>query len=205
MGEDGNGKGTGVEPEVSDSLRTFGAVVQALREHAGLTRDEFAPLVRYSRHTVASVEQGRRMPDASFVDRAEEALGNTGVLRNAARHLSRQPGLAGWFRKWAALEAEAISLYTYECLFGPAAADASSPMSIDDLAWFKSSYSSSGDGDCIEVALRRSAVRRTGRRLRRHRRSGGRPPHRPRPRPARLRAPLPMPRLIRVRRRARAP
>ncbi|MFF8277221.1 DUF397 domain-containing protein [Streptomyces lateritius] len=25
-------------------------------------------------------------------------------------------------------------------------------MSTTDLAWFKSSYSSSGDGDCVEVA-----------------------------------------------------
>lgn len=120
MGESRNGKdNAGGEPEASDSLRTFGAVVQALREHAGLTRDEFARLVRYSRHTVASVEQGRRMPDASFVEQAEEALGNTGVLRKAAQHLSRQPGLASWFRQWARLEAEAISLYTYECRLIP--------------------------------------------------------------------------------------
>ncbi|MFF7414819.1 DUF397 domain-containing protein [Streptomyces lydicus] len=26
-------------------------------------------------------------------------------------------------------------------------------MSIPELAWFKSSYSSGGDGDCVEVAL----------------------------------------------------
>ncbi|MFE2214673.1 DUF397 domain-containing protein [Streptomyces canus] len=26
-------------------------------------------------------------------------------------------------------------------------------MSTDELGWFKSSYSSSGDGDCVEVAL----------------------------------------------------
>jgi hypothetical protein len=26
-------------------------------------------------------------------------------------------------------------------------------MSTSELAWFKSSYSSSGDGDCVEVAL----------------------------------------------------
>ncbi|GAA1009000.1 DUF397 domain-containing protein [Streptomyces thermogriseus] len=28
-------------------------------------------------------------------------------------------------------------------------------MSISDLAWFKSSYSSGGDGDCVEVAITR--------------------------------------------------
>ncbi|WSQ08770.1 helix-turn-helix domain-containing protein [Streptomyces sp. NBC_01231] len=116
---DGAVGAVGSEPESSDSLRTFGAVVQALREHAGLNRGEFADLVRFSKHTVASVELGRRMPDPAFVDRAEEALGNTGALRKAAGHLARQPGLAAWFRQWARLEAAAIALCTYECRMIP--------------------------------------------------------------------------------------
>ncbi|MER5404076.1 helix-turn-helix transcriptional regulator [Streptomyces sp. NPDC002769] len=111
--------GTGGGPESSDSLRTFGAVVQALREHAGLSREEFGERVRFSKHTVASVELGRRMPDPTFVERAEEARGNTGALRKAAGHLARQPGLAAWFRQWARLEATAITLYTYECRLIP--------------------------------------------------------------------------------------
>ncbi|MGP3938177.1 helix-turn-helix domain-containing protein [Streptomyces sp. 6N106] len=108
------------EPDPSDSLRTFGAVVQALREHAGLTRAQFGELVRFSKHTVASVELGRRMPDESFVERAEEVLGNTGALRRAARFLARgEPGLAAWFRRWARLERVAVSLCTYECRLVP--------------------------------------------------------------------------------------
>ncbi len=108
------------EPHPSDSLRTFGAVVQALREHAGLSRAELAALVQYSKHTVASVELGRRMPDQAFIERAEEALGNTGALRKAARHLTRgEAGLAAWFRRWARLEREAVSLCTYECRLLP--------------------------------------------------------------------------------------
>ncbi|MFE0206106.1 Scr1 family TA system antitoxin-like transcriptional regulator [Streptomyces sp. NPDC058985] len=108
------------EPDPSDSLRTFGAVVQALREHAGFSRAEFAALVRFSKHTVESVELGRRMPDESFVERAEEALGNTGALRKAARFLTRgEAGLAAWFRRWARLEKVAVSLCTYECRLVP--------------------------------------------------------------------------------------
>lgn len=108
------------EPDGSDSLRTFGAVVQALREHAGLSRVEFGARVRFSKHTVESVELGRRMPDEVFVDRAEEATGNTGALRKAAQHLSRgEPGLAAWFRRWARLERVAVSLCTYECRLVP--------------------------------------------------------------------------------------
>ncbi|THA47290.1 helix-turn-helix transcriptional regulator [Streptomyces sp. A1136] len=108
------------EPDPSDSLRTFGAVVQALREHAGLSRVEFGTRVRFSKHTVESVELGRRMPDEAFVERAEEALGNTGALKKAARHLTRgEPGLAAWFRRWARLERVAVSLCTYECRLVP--------------------------------------------------------------------------------------
>jgi transcriptional regulator with XRE-family HTH domain len=108
------------EPHPSDSLRTFGAFVQALREHAGLSRAELAAIVQFSKHTVESVELGRRMPDQAFVERAEEALGNTGALRRAARHLTRgEVGLAAWFRQWARLERQAVSLCTYECRLVP--------------------------------------------------------------------------------------
>lgn len=110
---------TGGEPELSDSLRTFGAVVQALREHMGMSRRQLALAVRFSEHTVASVELGRRMPDPEFVDRADAALGNTGALKKAAEFLNRQPGLAAWFRRWAQLEGTAISLCTYECRLIP--------------------------------------------------------------------------------------
>ncbi|SMF77098.1 helix-turn-helix transcriptional regulator [Streptomyces sp. Amel2xC10] len=115
----GTGKGSCGEPEVSDSLRTFGAVVHALREHAGLSREEFAERVCFSKHTVASVELGRRMPERDFVERAEEATGNTGALRRAVPHLSRQAGLASWFRQWARLETQAATLWTYECRVVP--------------------------------------------------------------------------------------
>ncbi|WP_405683136.1 Scr1 family TA system antitoxin-like transcriptional regulator [Streptomyces sp. NBC_00057] len=108
------------EPDPSDSLRTFGAVVQALRVHAGLSRSDFGEQVRFSKHTVESVELGRRMPDDVFVERAEQALGNTGALRKASTHLTRgEPGLAAWFRRWARLEKVAVSLCTYECRLVP--------------------------------------------------------------------------------------
>ncbi|MFI8303409.1 Scr1 family TA system antitoxin-like transcriptional regulator [Streptomyces sp. NPDC085927] len=109
----------GGEPEVSDSLKTFGAVVKGFRKRAGLTQGELAEQVRYSVQTVASVEQGRRFPTLEYVRRAEEALDAAGILSGAVQHLSRQPGLASWFRQWAKLEAAAISLSTYECRLIP--------------------------------------------------------------------------------------
>ncbi|MEN8653072.1 helix-turn-helix transcriptional regulator [Streptomyces sp. 21So2-11] len=113
------GDGEYDEPESSDSLRTFGGFVQGLREHAGLTREEFQPLVRFSKHTIESIELGRRMPDREFVERAEAVFGETGALRRAFTHLTRQPGLATWFKKWARLEQTAVSLDTYECRLVP--------------------------------------------------------------------------------------
>ncbi|MFI1537408.1 helix-turn-helix domain-containing protein [Streptomyces anandii] len=110
------------EPDPSDSLRTFGAVMQALREHAGYSRTEFANLVSFSKHTVESVELGRRMPDVALVERSEEALGNTGALRKSSKYVTRgrgDVGLAAWFRQWARLERVAVSLCTYECRLVP--------------------------------------------------------------------------------------
>ncbi|QDY79896.1 helix-turn-helix domain-containing protein [Streptomyces qinzhouensis] len=108
------------EPDPSDSLRTFGAVAQALREHAGLSRAEFAEIVRFSKHTVESVERGRRMPDEAYVERGEGATGNTGALREGAKYLTRRdPGIAAWFRQWARLEKKATILCTYECRLVP--------------------------------------------------------------------------------------
>ena len=114
-----DGTGGAGEPEASDSLKAFGEVVKAFRKRAGLTQEEFAPQVRYSVPTVASIEQGRRFPPVDFVERAEQTLDAFGALRGAARHLSRQPGLASWFRQWARFEAESVSLYTYECRVVP--------------------------------------------------------------------------------------
>ncbi|MFI1201773.1 Scr1 family TA system antitoxin-like transcriptional regulator [Streptomyces sp. NPDC020883] len=109
----------GGKPEPSGSLRTFGAVYQGFRENAGFTQEALSPVIRYSAHYIGSVEQGRRLPSKKFIDRSEEALCANGVLRKAAGRLSKQPGLARWFREWAELEKTAISLYTYECRLVP--------------------------------------------------------------------------------------
>ncbi|MFF3607140.1 Scr1 family TA system antitoxin-like transcriptional regulator [Streptomyces sp. NPDC002463] len=104
----------GSEPETSESLRAFGEVVKVFRRRAGLTQEQFAPLVGYSVPMIASIEQGRRLPSKEFVDRAEEVLEAFGVIKAAAKHLTRRAGLAKWFAAWAELEPLAVTLYTYE-------------------------------------------------------------------------------------------
>ncbi|PRH79099.1 transcriptional regulator [Streptomyces solincola] len=118
---DGEARRAQGEPEPPESLRTFGAVLKALREEAGLTREQFAPLVRYSVPYVAKMEQGRRFPPGDLVGRVSESLGAgpARVLDAAVRSLRRKPGLASWFQPWAATEEIALSLYTYDCAVIP--------------------------------------------------------------------------------------
>ncbi|MFJ8076170.1 helix-turn-helix domain-containing protein [Streptomyces sp. NPDC096176] len=113
----GNGGTNGSEAELSDSLKTFGVVLKALREESGLTQEEFALRVRYSAAYVAKIEQGKRFPPVDLPARAEEVLGPVAhkVLTAAAKSLTRRAVLASWFRQWAEIEEEAISLYAYEC------------------------------------------------------------------------------------------
>ncbi|MBW5421618.1 helix-turn-helix domain-containing protein [Streptomyces sp. BG9H] len=103
------------EPEASDGLKTFGAVLKSFRKRAAVTQEELAVEVGCSSHFLASIEQGRRFPPPGFVDRCEASLDAFGTLRLAANQLTRKPGLAKWFRQWAEMEQEAIALYTYEC------------------------------------------------------------------------------------------
>lgn len=104
------------EPEASESLRTFGAVLKALREEAHLTQEQFAERVGYSPAYVAKIEQGKRFPPRDLAVRAEDVVGPLGarVLDAAARSLTRRVGLASWFLQWAGVEEDAVSLYAYE-------------------------------------------------------------------------------------------
>ncbi|GAA2127566.1 helix-turn-helix transcriptional regulator [Streptomyces synnematoformans] len=117
MGNAGSGGVHGSEPEVSDSLKTFGAVLKVLREEAGLTQDQLAEQLGYSVDTIAGVEQGRRFPSQQLVTLSVEALGEFAarMLKATRRSLTRRAGLASRFQHWASIEEEALTLYAYEC------------------------------------------------------------------------------------------
>lgn len=95
IGSGGGGAGgSNGEHDLSDSLKTFGAVLKALREEARLTQEEFAQRVQYSTAYVAKIEQGKRFPPSDLPSRAEPALGAAAakVLGAAARSLTRRAG-----------------------------------------------------------------------------------------------------------------
>ena len=98
--------------EGSVTMRMFGSLVKTLRESQGLTRENLAEQVGYSKSLVAMIERGVRMPSQAFIDRGEEILLARGVLREAAPYLSRER-YPSWFGEYVDVEATAVSLYTY--------------------------------------------------------------------------------------------
>ncbi|GGW48295.1 transcriptional regulator [Streptomyces caelestis] len=97
--------GTGV-------VTVFGRQLKLLRTRAGLDRAEFGKLVGYSADTVASIEQGRRIPQPRFIDKADEVLGAGGLLTALKEEVAKAQYPA-FFRDMARLEARATALNVY--------------------------------------------------------------------------------------------
>ncbi|MFC9850914.1 helix-turn-helix domain-containing protein [Streptomyces prasinus] len=97
--------GTGV-------VTAFGRQLKLLRTRAGLERAEFGKRLGYSADTVASIEQGRRIPQPQFIEKADEVLGAGGVL-TALKEEVVKAQYPSFFRDAARLEAEAQELFLY--------------------------------------------------------------------------------------------
>ncbi|MFE0422014.1 helix-turn-helix domain-containing protein [Streptomyces sp. NPDC058953] len=93
-------------------LCLFGRQLKLFREQAGMDRARLGSLTGYSTSTIASFEQGRRIPPPKFIDRADEALGAGGVLSASKEEMARAQYPA-FFRDAAKLEAEAVVLHVY--------------------------------------------------------------------------------------------
>lgn len=107
----------------SGILHIFGRQLKLCRERAGLDRSEFGGRVGYSASTIASFEQGRRIPPPKFIDQADDLLNAGGVLKAGKEGVARAQYPA-FFRDAARLEADAVVLHVYANqvvpgLFGP--------------------------------------------------------------------------------------
>ncbi|AJC55634.1 helix-turn-helix transcriptional regulator [Streptomyces sp. 769] len=99
------------EPE-SGILKVFGRQLKRLREWAGIERTELGARTGYSPSTIASYEQGRRIPPPDFIDQADGVLGAHGVLIELKEEVARAQYPA-FFRDAARLEAKAVGLHVY--------------------------------------------------------------------------------------------
>lgn len=93
-------------------LFVFGRQLKLFRERAGMDRASLGSLTGYSASTIASFEQGRRVPPPKFIDQADEVLDAGGVLSASKEEVARAQYPA-FFRDAAKLEAEAVVLHVY--------------------------------------------------------------------------------------------
>ncbi|MFF9687520.1 helix-turn-helix domain-containing protein [Streptomyces sp. NPDC014623] len=91
----------------------FGRQLKLLRVRAGLDRVEFGKRVGYAAQSVASFEQGRRIPQPEFIDKADRVLDAGGLLVALKEELARSQYPA-FFRDMARLEAEAVELCAFD-------------------------------------------------------------------------------------------
>lgn len=96
----------------SGVVTAFGRQLKLLRVRAALERPEFGKLVGYAGQSIASFEQGRRIPPPRFIDRADEVLDAGGVLKALKEEVGRAQYPA-FFRDMARLEAQAVALHVY--------------------------------------------------------------------------------------------
>ncbi|MGW2131937.1 helix-turn-helix domain-containing protein [Streptomyces coelicoflavus] len=113
-GEDGAGAGRRPEDGAAKGVvAAFGQTLKTLRLREGLDRGEFGNRIGYSASTVASFEQGRRIPSPRTIDRADEVLGAGGLLCLWKEEVERAQ-YPVFFQGMATLEKEAVELLAYD-------------------------------------------------------------------------------------------
>lgn len=113
----GNGEYDGTAARADDETGTgvvvaFGRQLKLLRTKAGIDRAEFGSHMGYAAQSIASFEQGRRIPLGGFIDRADEVLHAGGVLKALKDEVLRAQ-YPSFFRDAARLEAQAESMCVY--------------------------------------------------------------------------------------------
>ncbi|MCZ7414922.1 MULTISPECIES: helix-turn-helix domain-containing protein [unclassified Streptomyces] len=94
------------------AVSVFGRQLKRFRVRAGMERPELGDATGYSASTIASYEQGRRIPPLTFIDQADDVLDAAGVLREMKGAVERAQ-YPPFFRGAAKLESEAVELHVY--------------------------------------------------------------------------------------------
>ncbi|MFD0304107.1 Scr1 family TA system antitoxin-like transcriptional regulator [Streptomyces sp. NPDC127119] len=108
----------GTAPRAADKsghsvVAAFGQSMKTLRVRAGMEREEFGKRLGYSAASIASFEQGRRIPSPRTIDQADEALEAGGLLTVWKEQVERAQ-YPVFFQGMAALEKECIELLMYD-------------------------------------------------------------------------------------------
>ncbi|MEV7686632.1 helix-turn-helix domain-containing protein [Streptomyces bungoensis] len=110
--------------EANGSTAVFvvlGKQLKLLRERAGLSQKEFGRLVGYGPDQISAMERGVRTPRPEFLERADELLDAAGLFKEVIPQVEEAMTKARtrhpeWYRSYAELEAQAVSLYDYSTM-----------------------------------------------------------------------------------------
>ncbi|MCC3650247.1 MULTISPECIES: helix-turn-helix domain-containing protein [Streptomyces] len=95
------------------TLCVFGRQLKRFRVRAGIERPDFGAATGYSASTIASFEQGRRIPPPRFIDKADELLDAGGVLQEMKEEVEKAQ-FPAFFRDAAKQEAGAAEVHAYD-------------------------------------------------------------------------------------------
>jgi len=98
--------------------RLFAEQLKAMREHAGLSRDELGSRIGYSGSTIANIETMYRAATPDQARRLDDAFGLPGIFARIEERLHGVPFSAG-FRPFHPYEAEARSLRMFQHVLIP--------------------------------------------------------------------------------------
>ncbi|MGC4949377.1 helix-turn-helix domain-containing protein [Streptomyces sp. DT224] len=98
-----------------DVVIAFGQSLKTLRVRAGMQRDELGRRLGYSASTIASFEQGRRIPPPRAIDKADKELGADNLLAVWKEPVEKAQ-YPVFFQGMAQLEKQAIELLSYDTL-----------------------------------------------------------------------------------------
>ncbi|AJF65584.1 helix-turn-helix domain-containing protein [Streptomyces vietnamensis] len=113
--EPGGEAGQAADKSGKGVVAAFGQSLKTLRVRAKMEREELGKRLGYSASTIASFEQGRRIPPPRAVDQSDEVLDAGGLLSVWKDQLEKAQYPA-FFRGMAQLEKQAIELLSYDTL-----------------------------------------------------------------------------------------
>ncbi len=97
----------------SDSLRMWGLLLRFFRLAAGISHEQLAHYVGYSKSLVIGIERGTRRPSPQFITQADACVKADGWLIALAQHISRER-FPTWGEEAVEAEKRARALWSYD-------------------------------------------------------------------------------------------
>lgn len=115
----GDVRGCDSPVKTSPALQHFGRELKLAREALGLTQEQLAQAINFSKSYVAMIETGQRPPKRDFTIPVDNVLKTDGRFDRMRSDLLVAEARPEWFRPWVDYESEANEIRWYEPLLVP--------------------------------------------------------------------------------------